>query len=816
MASSENLQGPGRDGSDGEALSSVMEPVRGLLHVGRRFYAAPRGQARVRRATDIIALAVALLVLVGIVVAQPPKPLEVALLAFARDFPGWLAPVWAFMIGLLTLWTAIVLLAPLFSRRPRITVEALLAVVLAAALAMVCSHHVSGDWPGAEDSTGLSNDLRFPAIRLAVAAAIIFVANAHLSRTFIAFGRWMLVLGACGAVLQGDTTIGGTVAAVLIGLAAGAAVRLAVGTSAGLPSIEDIADALANLGVGAHGLAADERQSAGIYRAHATDASGGLLAIKVYGRDAYDNQMLAKFWRTLWYRDGGGAHGLNRAQGPEREALLTLLAAHGGAPTAEVVTVGATRAEDSLLVLRVSGQTLEALPPEAIDDALLRALWAAVDALGRANLAHGQINPASLRVSNGAVAFVDLGSGIVAPSPDERLSDRAQLLGTTAAVAGTERAVVAAVDALGGEEVAGLLPYLQQAAFGMGLRRAIKAAGIDVDDLREAAAGATEAEKPELAKLRRVTWGTLLQVGLLVLAAYAVLSFFSGVDFGDLQDDLRDASWPWLIAAAIVAQLPRVTQAVSTRGAIPAQLPFGPVYVMQLAMSYMNLALPSSFARMAVSVRFFQRQGVPPAAAITSGTIDSFTNTVVQAVLLVLLLLFSSASLNLDISAPDASGVIRIAVLLIAIAAAFVIGVALSRRARTWIREKVGTWWPQIRNTFRSLRGSHKLAQLFLGNIGTEILFATALGLFARGLGFPLSLADLLVINISVSLLATVIPVPGGIGVVEGGLVVGLTSAGVPESAAFATALLYRIATFYLPPIWGWFALQWLRKNRYL
>ncbi len=62
---------------------------------------------------------------------------------------------------------------------------------------------MSGDWPGAEDWTGLSNDLRFPAIRLAVAAAIIFVANAHLSRTFIAFGRWMLVLGAGGAVLPG-------------------------------------------------------------------------------------------------------------------------------------------------------------------------------------------------------------------------------------------------------------------------------------------------------------------------------------------------------------------------------------------------------------------------------------------------------------------------------------------------------------------------------------------------------------------------------------------------------------------------------------
>ena len=51
---------------------------------------------------------------------------------------------------------------------------------------------------------------------------------------------------------------------------------------------------------------------------------------------------------------------------------------------------------------------------------------------------------------------------------------------------------------------------------------------------------------------------------------------------------------------------------------------------------------------------------------------------------------------------------------------------------------------------------------------------------------------------------------------VEGGLVVGLSSDGMTQSAAFAAVLLYRICTFYLPPIWGWFALQWLRRNQYL
>jgi len=59
-------------------------------------------------------------------------------------------------------------------------------------------------------------------------------------------------------------------------------------------------------------------------------------------------------------------------------------------------------------------------------------------------------------------------------------------------------------------------------------------------------------------------------------------------------------------------------------------------------------------------------------------------------------------------------------------------------------------------------------------------------------------------------------PIPGGIGVVEGGLILGLTQVGVPEEAAFGAVMLYRMATFYLPPIWGYFAFRWLEKTRQL
>jgi len=77
-------------------------------------------------------------------------------------------------------------------------------------------------------------------------------------------------------------------------------------------------------------------------------------------------------------------------------------------------------------------------------------------------------------------------------------------------------------------------------------------------------------------------------------------------------------------------------------------------------------------------------------------------------------------------------------------------------------------------------------------------------------------LIELLVINLTVSLLGSFVPVPGNIGVAEFAVTVGLTSAGMPPETALATALVYRISTFYLPPIWGFGAMHWLQRNRYL
>jgi uncharacterized protein (TIRG00374 family) len=82
--------------------------------------------------------------------------------------------------------------------------------------------------------------------------------------------------------------------------------------------------------------------------------------------------------------------------------------------------------------------------------------------------------------------------------------------------------------------------------------------------------------------------------------------------------------------------------------------------------------------------------------------------------------------------------------------------------------------------------------------------------------GEHVSLATLFVVNMAAGLIGAAIPVPGGAGVVEAGLIAGLTSAGVPQSQAVAAVFIQRLFAAYLPPIWGWFTLAWMRRREYV
>ena len=109
-----------------------------------------------------------------------------------------------------------------------------------------------------------------------------------------------------------------------------------------------------------------------------------------------------------------------------------------------------------------------------------------------------------------------------------------------------------------------------------------------------------------------------------------------------------------------------------------------------------------------------------------------------------------------------------------------------------------------------------KLALLLGGTFAGELLIAMALSVSLRAFGDHLRLPILIVVITLAGILGGIAPSPGGMGVVEAGLILGLTAAGVSEADATAAVFIQRLFTSYLPPIWGWATLVWMRKREYI
>jgi len=153
-------------------------------------------------------------------------------------------------------------------------------------------------------------------------------------------------------------------------------------------------------------------------------------------------------------------------------------------------------------------------------------------------------------------------------------------------------------------------------------------------------------------------------------------------------------------------------------------------------------------------------------------------------------------------------------VVVVAVVAGLLLAVPrLRRMAAAKVRPKVLDIWGTLKQIASSPR---KLVLLVGGSFGSELLVALALSVSLRAFGDHLRLPTLIVVITLAGIIGGISPSPGGMGVVEAGMILGLTAAGVSESDATAAVFIQRLFTSYLPPIWGWFALVWMRKREYL
>ncbi len=306
----------------------------------------------------------------------------------------------------------------------------------------------------------------------------------------------------------------------------------------------------------------------------------------------------------------------------------------------------------------------------------------------------------------------------------------------------------------------------------------------------------------------RWRWTDVAMVVLVVVGLVILVRLLGDVGFATIWHQLRSADPLWLILGLLSAQLMFLTQAVVLRGASAVHIPWTPAIALQAALKVFGLTLPGSASRVATDVQFLENFDVRPPEAILTASIEEAARGLSRILLLLLVLPFVDIKLD-GVGAPSLQTVL----LVIGGLAVAATAVYLVPPARTIVSGLAARIWASI-----VILGGQQKRQLgiFGGALATELVYALALGCFAQAYDIGLSPIELIAVNTAGSMLASVVPSPGGIGSAEAALTGALVALGVPAEAAFPIALTQRLGTQYLPPLWGLVSLHWLRRKSYL
>jgi glycosyltransferase 2 family protein len=809
-----------------QSVGSVPEPH--ALRGWRSIVFAPVGDGqRRRRGSDGARLAAAILALLCcVLVIRYNSRIDRAIVEVIHPPPRsitWLVTVVydAGAFGVTILLVALALIARRWEVARDIAASAVVAAAVSGLLTLALGSN--GGRPGGIVIGGYY--MRFPVLQIALFMAVTGAALPYLARGVQRLIEVFVALVALASAVGGHGLPLNVLGSLAIGWGATALVRLIFGSPLGLPSLGDVRALLEELGIRTTEVRAAPRQVWGVAKyqgtqVRETDPAGRPIGISVYGRDASDAKLLTKVGRFLFYRDSGPSLTLTRLQQVEHDAYLTLRAGQAGVAVPEILETGtAGPSRDAVLVYRLPpGAPLSEADTADITDVTLAGLLGQILTLRRARIAHGAISGDVLLVdpSAGTTVVADFRNAVSNASQYQLDRDLAGAIAATALAAGAERAAGAAAACLDQEELQGALQHLHKAALDPALSRPLRSQRQLLAEVRQRAAEAKSIPVPKLVEPRRVSWPTLIMVVGTLIGGWALIGVL--IDVSKSFDTVIGANWLWVIVAFVLAQLAFVASAIEGVGSVAGALPFGRVLAVEVANSFSALA-GGTAAVFATRVRFFQRQGYDASVALSSGAIMATSSWIATAVLFLVSLPFAWGSIDLEVT-PQSGGnsklvwVILAVVILVALAAGLLLGVPKLRRlASAKLRPRVRDIWGNLKQVASSPR---KLLLLLGGSFAQELAVAMALSVSLRAFDDHLRLPTLLVVITLAAVIGGVSPSPGGMGVVEAGLILGLTAAGVSEADATAAVFIQRLFTSYLPPIWGWITLVWMRKKEYL
>lgn len=780
-------------------------------------------RGKVRSPVDVLRLLVGL-ALVGVGLAAA-NLFDSAALGLSRDgadvmddLPGWAAdlPGAALAVTLMAI-VSVGLLASLITTRYRRALMMVAAVFASGAMSLVLGDiaysFVDADVQRAFDDA--TAPYRFPASGggveagdplLAAAVAMIGVASSFVRRAAVRLVVLAVTAYASVSLMSAGVPAIGMLTDVGAGVIAASVTLLAFGRHDLALRSSEIADALSTIGVTPARLERTGGDVGGFVPWAGAAADGTPISVKAFGRDQRSADLLARARRWVRFRSTGNQRPFaSLRRDVEHEALVSFQVAALGVSTPRLLGVAAAGIDG--MVLAYEG--VEGVPADTVADLgddVLTSVWSHVRTLHQRRVAHRNLRLGNVVLGrDGEPRLTGFGDAELAASEPMLAVDIAELLASTAALVGPERAVAAATEVLGFEQVASSLPWLQPLALTTPTRAALGAS--DLDLVRQTVAERCGSQPEELVQLERVKASTLFLIVTIGLSAYFLVPQLADID--NIWQQVRSASLIWVLVAGGFSALSYIAATTSLLGAIPVRLRFLPALGAQIAASFANRITPAKVGGYALNVRYFQRQGVPAAVSLTGVGVNAVAGVIVHVVLTLGFLVLASGSGSAQGLSVPSAGVVLVSL-------GVLVGVGVVSSALPFVRRLFVTHvLPQLRTGWESIRtlGRQPLRLvMLLGGAATITLsylgaMVASLEAFGSSASFPL----VALLFLTGTAVANAAPTPGGLGATEAALIAGLST--VEETAVVIPAVfLFRFVTFWLPILPGWIALVVLRR----
>jgi uncharacterized membrane protein YbhN (UPF0104 family) len=817
-------------------------------------------ERRIRKPVDLLRCAlscieIVALVLAGIAASATTTGVETDIVGASRRLPHALidvAPKVA-LIGLFVVPAALGLQL-LFRRQLRRVGEAVATGVLAAAAASVADDLLRNpavarlydaiimSHPGASDTAALDPYL----VGLIAYLTMISLVGRPSWRNalWVTVGVYSIVHIAA---------LGTTVISLLITLAAGRAIGLAVrygaGSASQRPGARDIAAAMAAAGVRVTAIRRVLQPSTGVagsrrYTATTPAAATPVAAtpagetqagetqegatpedetqegetqegttgersldVVVYDRDQQAAGAIYRVYRSVRLLGQVSRNApLSVDHEVERRALLSYAAEDAGAPTPQLRAFVRVGPEASVLAYtHYEGTTLADRNP-GCSDAELRNIWDAVSRLHAHRVTHRALTADHILLTgDGQAILLDPGEGDVAATDLQIRLDLSQLLAELALFVGPERAADLAQEKASPGELVAVVPLLQPVVLARSTRHELRRRRDVLPALRKLLIAAVPNGAVVPVRLERIRLRTLVTMVASVVAFYLLAGELERASLGSV---LRSADWRWGIAGLALSATTYIGAALALSGFVAARLSFFRTLSVQVAGSFVTLVTPAAVGGAALNIRYLQRKKVPAPVAAASVGLAQVVAFVMHISLLVVFAAIAGTTAKTSIQPPTwayfvLAGLVVVALVVFALPAG-------RRLLRARVTPTLGQVLPRLLEVAQQPR---KLAEGLGGQLMLTASYILCLAACVAAFGRSVPIAGIAVVYLTGSAIGSVVPTPGGLGAVEAALTAGLTATGLPGAVAVSSVLLFRLLTFWFPVPVGWVALSYLERK---